>query len=91
MAGELPGLQVDRIDPVAETQALLLEDLQSPCTDEVAVFHAFSRVVNEARTTGSLLPLCATVSPVKHILHAPHFVWSLPPKGAAFHFGTARR
>ena len=59
--GSLPGLQVDRIDPVAETQryvdkimarrgreldeagrALLLEDLRSPCTEEVAVFHAFS-------------------------------------------------
>ena len=33
----------------AEGKALLLEDLQSPCTEEVAVFHAFSRVVNEAR------------------------------------------
>ena len=28
---------------------LLLEDLRSPCTEEVAVFHAFSRVVAEAR------------------------------------------
>ena len=28
-------------------RALLLEDLQSPCTEEVAVFHAFSRVVND--------------------------------------------
>jgi arsenite/tail-anchored protein-transporting ATPase len=28
---------------------LLLEDLRSPCTEEVAVFHAFSRVVNQAR------------------------------------------
>jgi arsenite/tail-anchored protein-transporting ATPase len=28
---------------------LLAEDLRSPCTEEVAVFHAFSRVVNEAR------------------------------------------
>jgi arsenite-transporting ATPase len=34
-----------------EGQALLLEDLQSPCTEEVAVFHAFSRVVNEARSS----------------------------------------
>lgn len=33
-----------------DERALLLEDLQSPCTEEVAVFHAFSRVVNEART-----------------------------------------
>jgi len=37
----------ERLD--AEGRALLLEDLQSPCTEEVAVFHAFSRVVNEAR------------------------------------------
>jgi arsenite-transporting ATPase len=65
----LPGLKVDRIDPVAETQAyidrilatrgvgldaeakaLLLEDLRSPCTEEVAVFHAFSRIVAEGRS-----------------------------------------
>ena len=31
-------------------RALLREDLASPCTEEVAVFHAFSRVVAEART-----------------------------------------
>jgi arsenite-transporting ATPase len=30
-------------------RALLEEDLRSPCTEEVAVFHAFSRVVNEGR------------------------------------------
>ncbi len=66
--GTLPGLTVDRIDPVVETrhyiekimasrgrtldaeaQALLREDLASPCTEEVAVFHAFSRIVAEAR------------------------------------------
>lgn len=28
---------------------LLEEDLRSPCTEEVAVFHAFSRIVNRAR------------------------------------------
>ena len=33
-----------------EGKALLLEDLASPCTEEVAVFHAFSRVVGEARS-----------------------------------------
>lgn len=68
LAGEVPGLQVDRIDPKAETeryvekimgdrgrdldaqgQALLREDLRSPCTEEIAVFHAFSRIVQEAR------------------------------------------
>jgi len=32
-------------------QALLREDLASPCTEEVAVFHAFSRVVGEARSS----------------------------------------
>ncbi|CAN5242098.1 arsenical pump-driving ATPase [soil metagenome] len=31
-------------------KALLREDLGSPCTEEVAVFHAFSRVVAEARS-----------------------------------------
>lgn len=30
-------------------RALLREDLRSPCTEEVAVFHAFSRIVSEAR------------------------------------------
>ena len=68
LAGEVPGLRVDRIDPKAETeryvekimkerggnldaqgQALLREDLRSPCTEEIAVFHAFTRIVQEAR------------------------------------------
>jgi arsenite-transporting ATPase len=46
---------VDRIlatkgkDLDAEGRALLLEDLRSPCTEEVAVFHAFSRTVARAR------------------------------------------
>lgn len=31
-------------------RALLLEDLQSPCTEEVAVFHAFSRFISKARS-----------------------------------------
>ena len=34
----------------AAARALLLEDLQSPCTEEVAVFHAFSRIVSEGRS-----------------------------------------
>jgi arsenite-transporting ATPase len=33
-----------------EGKSLLLEDLASPCTEEVAVFHAFSRIVSEARS-----------------------------------------
>jgi arsenite/tail-anchored protein-transporting ATPase len=41
-------------------KALLLEDLQSPCTEEVAVFHAFSRVVNEARTAFVVLDTAPT-------------------------------
>jgi arsenite-transporting ATPase len=77
--GEIPGLQVDRIDPARETQKyiskvmeqkgkdlnseekdLLLEDLRSPCTEEVAVFHAFSRVVNEARSSFVVLDTAPT-------------------------------
>lgn len=38
------GLDLDEAD-----RALMREDLASPCTEEVAVFHAFSRVVAEAR------------------------------------------
>jgi arsenite-transporting ATPase len=79
LQGELPGLQVDRIDPKAETRryidkimaargakldaqerALLLEDLQSPCTEEVAVFHAFSRTVAEGRSAFVVLDTAPT-------------------------------
>ena len=64
--GKVPGLQVTRIDPAAETRAyteevmaesgrdldekgraLLEEDLRSPCTEEIAVFRAFARSVDE--------------------------------------------
>jgi arsenite/tail-anchored protein-transporting ATPase len=41
-------------------RALLLEDLQSPCTEEVAVFHAFSRVVNVARSAFVVLDTAPT-------------------------------
>ncbi|MDP2073189.1 arsenical pump-driving ATPase [Hydrogenophaga sp.] len=41
-------------------RALLLEDLQSPCTEEVAVFHAFSRVVNTARSAFVVLDTAPT-------------------------------
>lgn len=34
----------------ASGKALMREDLASPCTEEVAVFHAFSRIVSEARS-----------------------------------------
>lgn len=79
LAGEVPGLRVDRIDPKVETQryidrvmaakapglnareqALMLEDLRSPCTEEVAVFHAFSRIVNEARSAFVVLDTAPT-------------------------------
>ena len=79
LAGEVPGLRVDRIDPKAETeryvekimkdrgrdldaqgQALLREDLRSPCTEEVAVFHAFSRIVAEARSAFVVLDTAPT-------------------------------
>lgn len=63
----LDGLEVERIDPEAETarytqevlasaerlgdegRTLLEEDLRSPCTEEIAVFRAFARTVDEAR------------------------------------------
>ncbi|MEO8960945.1 MAG: ArsA-related P-loop ATPase, partial [Ginsengibacter sp.] len=32
-----------------EGKKLLLEDLKSPCTEEVAVFHAFSKAINNAK------------------------------------------
>ena len=32
-------------------RAMLEEDLRSPCTEEIAVFHAFSRIIREARTS----------------------------------------
>ncbi len=34
----------------AKGLALLEEDLKSPCTEEVAVFHAFSRIIGQARS-----------------------------------------
>ncbi|MFN0120451.1 MAG: ArsA-related P-loop ATPase, partial [Blastocatellia bacterium] len=36
-------------DLEADGLALLKEDLRSPCTEEVAVFHAFSRIVSGAK------------------------------------------
>ncbi|TFC03338.1 arsenical pump-driving ATPase [Cryobacterium sp. MDB2-33-2] len=68
LAGNVPGLEVSRIDPAlaareyrervlavkgrdldAAGRAALAEDLLSPCTEEVAVFQQFSRVVHESR------------------------------------------
>ncbi len=53
-----PALEVDRYrreklaavhDITAEERSLLEEDLRSPCTQEIAVFQAFSRLLQEAR------------------------------------------
>jgi arsenite-transporting ATPase len=46
------------LDP--QEQALLREDLASPCTEEVAVFHAFSRIVAEARSAFVVLDTAPT-------------------------------
>ncbi len=43
-----------------QERALMLEDLKSPCTEEVAVFHAFSKVVGEARSAFVVLDTAPT-------------------------------
>lgn len=53
MAARSPGMTDDE-------KALLLEDLRSPCTEEVAVFHAFSRVVAQARSAFVVLDTAPT-------------------------------
>ena len=53
MAAKSPSLD-------AQEQALLLEDLRSPCTEEVAVFHAFSRIVSEGRSAFVVLDTAPT-------------------------------
>ena len=53
MAARSPGLD-------EQQKALLLEDLQSPCTEEVAVFHAFSRTVARARSAFVVLDTAPT-------------------------------
>lgn len=44
----------------AADRALMLEDLASPCTEEVAVFHAFSRIVAEARSAFVIMDTAPT-------------------------------
>lgn len=44
----------------AAGRALLEEDLKSPCTEEVAVFHAFSRIVSGARSSFVVLDTAPT-------------------------------
>ncbi len=41
-------------------RALLREDLRSPCTEEVAVFHAFSRAISQARSAFVILDTAPT-------------------------------
>ena len=53
MAARSPGLDEAQ-------QALLLEDLQSPCTEEVAVFHAFSHIVSQGRSAFVVLDTAPT-------------------------------
>ena len=53
LATKDPGLQPQELD-------LMDEDLRSPCTEEVAVFHAFSRAVTEARDAFVVLDTAPT-------------------------------
>lgn len=53
MAAKSPSLDV-------QERALLFEDLRSPCTEEVAVFHAFSRIVSEGRSAFVVLDTAPT-------------------------------
>jgi arsenite/tail-anchored protein-transporting ATPase len=47
-----------KLDP--QGQALLREDLASPCTEEIAVFHAFSHIVAQARSAFVVLDTAPT-------------------------------
>lgn len=53
VAAKSANLTQDEID-------LLIEDLRSPCTEEVAVFHAFSHVVSQARSSFVVLDTAPT-------------------------------
>jgi arsenite-transporting ATPase len=76
---EVDGLDVDRIDPVAQTVAytaevlatagaglddgarsVLMEDLASPCTEEIAVFQAFARAVAGAQNSFAVIDTAPT-------------------------------
>jgi arsenite-transporting ATPase len=72
----------------AQGRAMLEEDLRSPCTEEIAVFQAFSKVIREARrrfvivdtapTGHTLLLLDATGSyhrdVIRHVKQGMHFI-----------------
>jgi arsenite-transporting ATPase len=53
VAAKSPGMSAAEKD-------LLIEDLRSPCTEEVAVFHAFSHVVAQARSSFVVLDTAPT-------------------------------
>ncbi len=53
VAAKSPGMSPAEVD-------LLIEDLRSPCTEEVAVFHAFSHVVSQARSSFVVLDTAPT-------------------------------
>jgi arsenite-transporting ATPase len=53
VAAKSPGMSPAEVD-------LLIEDLRSPCTEEVAVFHAFSHVVSQARSSCVVLDTAPT-------------------------------
>jgi arsenite/tail-anchored protein-transporting ATPase len=53
VAAKSPGMSAAEKD-------LLIEDLRSPCTEEVAVFHAFSHVVSQARSAFVVLDTAPT-------------------------------
>ena len=63
----------------AQGRALLEEDLRSPCTEEIAVFQAFSRVIREA---GEKFVVMDT-APTGHTLAAARRHGSLSPRGRA--------
>jgi arsenite-transporting ATPase len=52
------GAQLD-----AHGRALLEEDLRSPCTEEIAVFQAFSRIIREAGKKFVVMDTAPLVTP----------------------------
>ncbi len=61
----------------AEGRAMLEEDLRSPCTEEIAVFQAFSRIIREARRSFVVMD----TAPTGHTLLAARRHGRLSPRG----------
>ena len=55
-------------------RALLKEDLRSPCTEEIAVFQAFSRIIREAGKQSAIMDTAPTGHPLLllHVTGAYH-------------------